>query len=136
MVSCNNQAFLVSMPVPSLLLLRQKFFQNLLQQKPPAAKCNSRSLAKLETSVNLYRESGPPVPQYTPHKLRLLPVVLKPLCFRCHYYLSQQKETINLIIDATEGYLFGNWLDQLRADTWCGFENQGNALYPESQTNT
>lgn len=114
MVSCNNQAFSVLVPVPSLLLLPQNFFQNLLWQKPPAAKCNSRSLAKLKTSVKLYRASGPAVPQYTCHKLHPLPVVLKMLCFRCHYYLSQQKEIINLFIDATEWCIFGNCLDQCR----------------------
>lgn len=139
MVSCNNQAFSISLPVLSPLLLPQNFFQNLLQQKSPAAKCNSRSLAKLETSVNLYRESGPAVPQYTYHKLHPSPVVLKLLCFRCQYYLSQQKETINLFIDATEWYLFGNWLDQCRKypELILGTEMKIRAsLYIQSLTQT
>lgn len=53
MVSCNNGALTGSVPVPSRLLLPQNFLLNLLQQKPPAAKWNSRSLAMLETSLNL-----------------------------------------------------------------------------------
>lgn len=75
-VSCNNQALTGSVPVPSLLLLPQKCLLNLLQQKPPAAKWNSRSLATLETSLNLYGESGPAVAQYAYHKHHRLPVVL------------------------------------------------------------
>lgn len=110
MVPCNNQAFPVSVPVPSLL--PQKFFRNLLQQKPPAAKCNSRSLAKLETSVNLCRESGPAVPRCAYHGLHPSPVVLKPLWFGRHCCISQQKETINLCNNASDWCLSGNGLEK------------------------
>lgn len=112
MVPCNNRAFPAPVPVPSLL--PQKFFQNLLQQKPPAAKCNSPSLAKLETSVNLCRESGPAVPQCTQHGLHPSPVVLRLLWFGCHCYISQQKETINLCNNATDWCLSANGLEKCR----------------------
>lgn len=100
------------MPVSSLP--PQKFSQNLLQQKAPAAKCNSHSLAKLETSVNLCRESGPAVPQCTYHGLHPSPVVLKLLWFGCLCYISQQKETINLCNNATDWCLSANGLEKRR----------------------
>lgn len=114
MVSCNNQTFPVSVHISSLLPLPQKLFQNLLQQKSPDAECSSPSLAKLETSASLQRESGPAAPPDTCHKLHPLPVVLKLLWFRCRYYLSYQKEVINLISDATEWYICDSRLDQCR----------------------